>query len=61
MMVAYFVDFLILAVLVIGITAINGVLTNGIGNKLFGRSKKSEFVDHSARIQDGWKHVGGNK
>ena len=60
-MVAYFVDFLIVALLVIGITAINGVLTNGIGKKLFGGKRKSEFVDQSARMQTGWKQVGGNK
>lgn len=60
-MVAYFVDFLIVALLVIGITATNGVLVNGIGNKLFSRKRKSEFVNQSTRMQSGWKHVGGNK
>ncbi|WP_071393909.1 hypothetical protein [Bacillus tuaregi] len=60
-MVAYTVDFLLIALLIIGITAINGVLTNGIGNALFGRNKKSEFVTQSARVQTGWKQVGGTK
>lgn len=60
-MAAYFVDFLIVALLIIGITATNGVLINGIGNKLFSRKKKSEFVNQSTRMQSGWKQVGGNK
>jgi hypothetical protein len=60
-MVAYFVDFLVIAILIIGITAINGVLVNGIGNKLFSKKGKSEFVNQSTRMQSGWKHVGGNK
>ncbi|WP_394235420.1 hypothetical protein [Niallia oryzisoli] len=60
-MVAYIVDFLLIALLIIGITAINGIITDGIGNKLFGRNKKSEFVSQSARIQTGWKSVGGSK
>ncbi|WP_338449042.1 hypothetical protein R4Z09_22935 [Niallia oryzisoli] len=60
-MVAYIVDFLLVALLIIGITAINGIITDGIGNKLFGRNKKSVFVNQSARIQTGWKNVGGSK
>lgn len=60
-MVAYFVDFLLVALLVIGITAINGVLANGIGNKLVSRKRKAEFVNQSTSVQNGWKHVGGNK
>lgn len=58
-MAAYMADFALVIGLIIGITALNGVITNGIGNKLFGRSKKSEFVDQSARMQTGWKEVGG--
>jgi hypothetical protein len=56
---AYIVDFILVAGLVIGITAINGVLVNGFGEKFIGRKHKSEFVDQSARIQTGWKQVGG--
>jgi len=58
-MIAYFVDFLLVALLVIGITATNGIITDGIGNKLFGRNKKSQFVNQSTLIQKGWKNVGG--
>jgi len=55
----YMVDLAIVAVLIIGITAINGVLTNGIGEKLFGGKRHSEISNKSAEIQSGWKNVGG--
>ena len=35
-MIAYIFDFLLVTILIIGITAINGVIANGIGEKLFG-------------------------
>ncbi|PLR97608.1 hypothetical protein [Bacillus sp. T33-2] len=57
----YILDLTIVAVLVVGITAVMGVLTNGIGEKFFGGKRKSEFVDQSERVQTGWKAVGGNK
>jgi hypothetical protein len=58
---AYIVDLAIVAALVIGITATNGVMTNAIGLKLFGGKSKSEIVDQSVRLQAGWKNVGGKK
>ncbi|WP_088042519.1 hypothetical protein [Bacillus sp. EAC] len=58
-MAAYGIDLLIVAVLVIGITALNGVFTNAIGEKIFGRSKKSQFVDMSNRMTANFKQVGG--
>ncbi|NLP50721.1 hypothetical protein [Bacillus sp. RO1] len=60
-MIEYFTDFTIVAILVIGITAVMGVLTNGIGEKLFGGKKGSESFDKSASMQAGWKSVGGKK
>ncbi|AIE59348.1 hypothetical protein [Bacillus methanolicus] len=60
-MVGFLTDFTMFALLVIGITAIMGVFTNGIGEKLFGVKRKSEFVDQSLRVQNGWKTVGGKK
>ncbi|MBN8199137.1 hypothetical protein [Bacillus sp. NTK034] len=60
-MVGYITDLTIVALLIIGFTALLGVLTNGIGEKLFGGKNKSEFVDQSARVQTGWKSVGGKK
>lgn len=58
---AYFFDLGVVALLIIGITATVGVLTNGIGNLLFGGKNRSEFVDKSASVQVGWKSVGGKK
>ncbi|MCP8968309.1 hypothetical protein [Ectobacillus ponti] len=58
-MLGYFVDLAIVAGLIIGITALMGVLTNGIGEKVFGGKKRTEFVDWTARTQTGWKAVGG--
>ncbi len=36
-MIGYITDFIIVALLVIGITAVMGVMTNSIGGKVFGR------------------------
>jgi hypothetical protein len=60
-MAGYLLDFALVALLIVGITAIMGVLTNGIGENLFGRGKKSHFVDQAAKSTSGWKEVGGNK
>jgi hypothetical protein len=60
-MVGYILDFVIVAVLVIGLTAVMGVLTNGIGTKFFGGKNRSEFVKQSLKMQAGWKEVGGFK
>lgn len=57
----YIMDITIVAVLIIGITALMGVILNGIGTKIFGGKNKSEFVDKSEKIQTGWKSVGGFK
>ncbi|MFJ8530158.1 hypothetical protein [Bacillus sp. NPDC094106] len=58
-MIAFFIDFAIVAILVIGITAFIGVITNSIGEKLFGGKEKMKFVNRSSDIQSGWKQVGG--
>jgi amino acid transporter len=58
---AYIMDLTIVALLIVGITALMGVITNGFGEKLFGGKNRSEFVDESAKYQTGWKTVGGNK
>jgi len=49
------------ALLIVGITALMGVITNGFGEKVFGGKNRSEFVDEAAKYQTGWKTVGGNK
>lgn len=61
MIMGYIMDLAIVAILVVGISALMGVMTNSIGEKLFGRKRKSEFVLQSARFQEGWKEIGGKK
>ncbi|MBD8067521.1 hypothetical protein [Bacillus sp. PS06] len=58
-MLSYIFDFTIVAILVIGITALIGVISNGVGINLLGGKTKSEFVDQSTKMQAGWKNVGG--
>jgi len=60
-MAQYFIDLTLVALLVIGITAIMGVFANGIGEKFFGGSARSENVNQSAKTQSGWKLIGGKK
>lgn len=60
-MIGYITDLTIVALLIIGITAFMGVISNGLGEKVFGGKRKSEFVDKSASIQTGWKTVGGKR
>jgi hypothetical protein len=54
-------DLTIVALLIVGITALMGVITNSFGEKVFGGKNRSEFVDESAKYQTGWKTVGGNR
>ncbi len=60
-MTGYIFDLTIVALLIIGLTATLGVITNGIGEKFFGGKNKNEFVDQCAKFQTGWKAVGGKK
>ncbi|MFJ7677351.1 hypothetical protein ACQKL6_09840 [Peribacillus sp. NPDC097197] len=60
-MLTYLIDLILVAVCVIGITAINGVLTNAIGEKWFGGKTHSHIFNQSKRIQSGWNQVGGKK
>ncbi|MCM3569987.1 hypothetical protein [Neobacillus mesonae] len=60
-MAAYITDLVVVALLIIGITAFMGDITNGIGERLFGGKRRSEYVDQNARFQTGWKAVGGKK
>lgn len=57
----YFLDLAIVGGLVIGITALMGVITNGIGESVFGGAKRTEHVDESLKTQTGWRLVGGKK
>ncbi|EMI10159.1 MULTISPECIES: hypothetical protein [Anoxybacillus] len=60
-MAQFFIDFTIVAILVIGITALMGVILNGIGENIFGGQKKRLHTAMSEHIQTGWKTVGGKK
>ena len=57
----YLTDFILVAGLIIGLTAFMGPLTNGIGNIIFGRRKRSEYVIQSNRSTDGFNKVGGKR
>jgi len=60
-MAGYIFDFLIVALLIIAITALNGAITSFIGKSLFGGKQKSLFKDATVRTQVGWKPVGGRQ
>ncbi len=56
-MIAFFIDFITVAALIIGITALIGVITNSIGEKLFGGKEKMKFVNKSLDVQSGWNQL----
>ncbi|MBD3110345.1 hypothetical protein IEO70_18625 [Bacillus sp. AGMB 02131] len=60
-MTEYIFDFMIVASLIIIITALNGVITNFIGTSIFGGKQKTKFSDATTNTQIGWKSVGGKK
>ena len=60
-MAEYIFDFSLVAFLIIGLTALMGPLTNGIGNILFGRSKRNEYVIQTNRTTAGFNKVGGKR
>ncbi|MTH53242.1 hypothetical protein GKZ89_07430 [Bacillus mangrovi] len=53
----YFTDFALVALFVIGLTAVMGVLANGIGSGLFGGKTKDKYFLQSAKTQKGWNAV----
>jgi hypothetical protein len=57
----YIADLSMVALLIISMTAVMGVVTNGIGIRLFSQKNKMEFVNKSEKFQSGWKKVGGKK
>ncbi len=57
----YILDYILVSCLIIGLTAFMGPLTNGIGNLIFGRRKRSEFVIQTNRSTNGFNKVGGKK
>lgn len=60
-MAGYIMDLTIVALLIVGLTALMGVITNGIGERVFGGKNRSEYVTQSERFLTGWKTVGGKR
>ncbi|BDG48385.1 MULTISPECIES: hypothetical protein [Parageobacillus] len=58
-MTQYFIDYVIASGLIIGITAFMGGIANGIGEKIFGGSRRKEYVNETKHTQAGWNLVGG--
>ncbi|MGZ0084855.1 hypothetical protein ACWNXI_04555 [Caldibacillus thermoamylovorans] len=57
----YFLDFVIVAALIVAGTALMGNISRTMGERLFGRNKRRAHIDASRRIQQGWNAVGGKK
>ncbi|WP_066368566.1 hypothetical protein [Neobacillus fumarioli] len=57
----YIADLGVVAVLIIGITAVMGVLVNSLGEKVFGGKHRNKYVHQNAKFQAGWKAVGGKR
>ncbi|MFS0782870.1 hypothetical protein [Bacillus sp. 1P06AnD] len=55
----YIFDLLLTAVLIIGLTALNGVISNTIGEKLFRSKKRHVHRMASLNTQEGWGLSGG--
>ncbi|HET7629725.1 MAG TPA: hypothetical protein VFK44_15230 [Bacillales bacterium] len=54
---SFIVDFVVMAAAIIGLTAMLGVLSAGIGLRLFGRKRGNHFSDQTARSQEGWRKM----
>jgi hypothetical protein len=54
-------DLSLLGALIIGITALIGVISSTIGLKFLSRGEANHHLDHSMKTQTGWKEVGGKK
>lgn len=57
----YIIDLVIVSILVIGITAVNGAIGDVIGRKIFGGKNRTVFTDATKNSQAGWKSIGGAK
>ncbi|RZT23186.1 MULTISPECIES: hypothetical protein [Fictibacillus] len=56
-MLSFFTDLTLLALCVVGITALMGTISQVIAVKLFGGKKVSHFVDKSKSFQQNWNPV----
>ncbi|WP_050614325.1 hypothetical protein [Bacillus testis] len=55
----YIFDLVLTALLIIGLTAFNGVIANSIGEKIFGGKKQGIYRNASLHTQNGWTNAGG--
>jgi hypothetical protein len=53
----FIIDLIVFAVLVIGLTAMLGVIATSIGERIFGRKKGSDFYDQNMNSQKGWRKM----
>lgn len=53
----FIIDFIVLAVMIIGLTAMLGVISTGIGERIFGRKKTSQYYDQNINSQKGWRKM----
>lgn len=58
MIISYLIDFGIVAALVVGTTALNGVIGSGVGLVIGGKNK-SQYILRNQQNHTGWKMVGG--
>ena len=56
-MTSFIVDFILLGIFIIGLTAMLGVISTGVGEKLFGRKKGSKYFDQNVNSQKGWRKM----
>ncbi|MBH0155640.1 MAG: hypothetical protein ACQET8_00370 [Bacillota bacterium] len=56
-MISFFTDLTLLALCVVGITALMGSISQFIAVKLFGGKKVFHFVDKSKSFQENWRPV----
>lgn len=53
----FFIDLVLLAIFVVGLTAFMGIITHGVSAKLFGKNTYLKFENKSKQIQGGWKKI----
>lgn len=54
---SFVIDLIVFAILVIGLTALLGVISASIGERIFGRKKGNDFYDQNMNSQKGWRKM----
>lgn len=60
-MISYILDFALVFILIISLTATVGVITNSIGIKFFSRGQKDEFTSQNNKTLANFRLVSKNK